>query len=111
LTGEAAPEELLSPPVREAITERAAWLTDLLSSHNIQMAAIRGAVMYLRFMTEQKADVQHPDAPPAFDVPFECVIDIEDDRGKHHVGVVRDSWWVEKTPWSPSEKRRWWHFW
>lgn len=47
--------------------------------------------MRLRFDEKRLRRLRHADAPARLMVPLECTVAIIDDRGKVHMGVVRES--------------------
>jgi hypothetical protein len=92
LTGDAEPAALLMPPVRSSLEWYVPWLDGLLRSHGVEIDALREAAMRVRF------DLSRLDAPGLTRamVPYECEVEITDDRGIVHVGTVRDTWPVDR---------------
>lgn len=90
LAGTAEPAGLAVPLVRSSLDWYAAWFPGLLRDHGIRMESIREAAMRIRF------DLARMALPlPRVMLPFECVVEITDDRGVVHTGTVRDGWPVE----------------
>jgi hypothetical protein len=91
-TGDAEPAELLVPPVAPSLEWYAAWLPGLLRDQGISMDRIREAAMVVRFDLS-RLDLPGPTGQRM--VPYECEVEITDDRGIVHVGTVRDTWPVQ----------------
>jgi hypothetical protein len=87
LTGDAGPSAFLTEPVTSSLEWHVPWFGGLLKSQGVQMGAVREAAMRLRFDLS-RLDVRG--LKPAM-VPFECEVEITDDRGIVHVGTVRES--------------------
>jgi len=83
LTGEAGPPGMLTPPVRSSLEWYLPWFSNLLPRRGVQPGAIREAKMCIRF------DFSRITTPPT--VPFECEVEVTDDRGIVHVAAVRES--------------------
>lgn len=91
LSGAAEPADLLVPPVRASLATRLPWLPRLLRSQRIDPAAVVRATLRLRFdLARRRADHRAPDA---WELPFECLVELTDDRGRVHAGRV-DDWWL-----------------
>lgn len=89
MTGDAEPEALLVEPVRVSIHGYVQSFPRHLHSQDVAIDAVRTATMRVRF------DLSALDGPePCHGVmlPYECVVDVTDDRGGLHVGAVRDEW-------------------
>jgi hypothetical protein len=108
LTGRAEPEELLVPPVRASIRDHVDWFPRLLRSQAIDPAVVRRAMFVLTFELGRRS--VSSEYGPGWTIPFECVITIEDDHGRAHVGRVRDIWRVDESFAPPRRLRRlaWW---
>ena len=87
LTGDAKPSALLTEPVQSSLEWYVPWLDGLLRSHGADIDAVREATMRLRFDLSR---LNVPGLTPT-EVPFECEVEITDDRGIVHVGTVRES--------------------
>lgn len=92
LTGAAQPTSLLTPAVAKSVQNHVRWFPNHLAGEGVEMQHIRRATMMIRFKL-QGTDAGLGRRPP-WSVPFECVVAIEDDRGKVHVGEVHDVWRV-----------------
>ncbi|HEX5872242.1 MAG TPA: hypothetical protein VFY65_17560 [Longimicrobium sp.] len=92
LTGDAEPAALVVPLVRASLDTFVAWLPGKLREHGVRRESVREAAMSIRF------DLAHleVDAGTRIRVPFECEVEITDDRGIIHVGTVRDGWSIDK---------------
>jgi hypothetical protein len=98
MTGAAAPESLLVPPVRRAVSRYAEWLPDLVRRHFSDMKYVRGARMTVSFdLNVQRANRY---APGCLESPFALRVEIEDDRGKVWPAEQRD-WWFPEPPRAP----------
>ena len=95
LTGAAEPGSLLPPGVAIPLGWYVARFPHHVRSHGAGMHGVREARMRLRFDEERLRRLRQADAPARLMVPFECSVEIVDDRGKVHVGVVRESWQSE----------------
>ncbi|HYR08035.1 MAG TPA: hypothetical protein VEQ60_09710, partial [Longimicrobium sp.] len=59
-------------------------------SMGLSVDAVRRATLRVRFdLARRSASVR---SPHAIRYPFESWVEMEDDRGKVHVGTVRDEW-------------------
>lgn len=90
LTGVAEPPELLPEPVRESIHSYATWFPNFLRSHGVEPAAVVSARLTLCLVLRLRA--HDPCFRRHLAVPFECVVDLVDDRGRTHTGKVADTW-------------------
>jgi len=116
LSGQAAPAPLLWGPVRASVAAYVTWLPTLLESQQIDPSIIRTATMTLAFRPNDR--FASSGFAAAWEIPFECVITLQDDRGLMHEGRVRDYWMVDDSTvpprrlrwiyWWRSELRRWW---
>jgi len=126
-TGQASPQALLTPPVRESVASYVAWLPKLLQSHRVRPDAVISASMILHLALGRVSDdigfKNH------VEVPFECLVTLVDDRGREHIGRTTGWWSAHKggpPPLtstfgrSPNAKRAigqgitarpWWKFW
>ncbi len=97
LAGTAEPPALAVPQVRMAVSDRRAMLAHLLGSQNAEPSRIRAATMRLRVDVARRS--AHPSQPDIWEFPFECVVELTDDRGITHRGEVYD-WWraYSRTP-------------
>ncbi len=93
LTGAAQPASLLSPPVAESVQIHVRCFPKHLASEVVEIQHIRRAIMMIRFKLQ--GTVAGAGRRPPWSVPFECVVAIEDDRGKIHEGHVQDVWQVD----------------
>lgn len=109
ISGHAEPAALVTPPVSESIEDRLVWFPHLLASHGITPSVICGAKMSIRYDLARRS----PDMafPGYFQMPFTCTVEILDDRGKVHVGEVRDWWSADERPGTDTSTRRWWNLW
>lgn len=85
----AGPPPLLRPVVRQSLARYADWFPQLLRSHGIAAEAITQATLRVRFDLS-RADVPGRTGP--FMLPFRCVVEITDDRGRAHTGIVPGAW-------------------
>ncbi len=95
LTGAAEPAALLPQAVAIPLGDYVERFPHHVASHGAGMHGVREARMRLRFDEERLRRLRQADAPARLMVPFECSVEIVDERGKVHVGVVRDSWQSE----------------
>jgi hypothetical protein len=108
LTGAAGPAALLIPPVREALDFRRGMLARLLQSQGVPPAVIRAATASIRFDLE-RAQAGEVEGAPVVEAPFTFMVVLLDDRGKEHVGTVRDRWIAEVRPtWLSVRERGQW---
>jgi hypothetical protein len=106
LTGAAERGALLPPGVAIPLGWYVERFPRHVASHGAGMHGVREGRMRLRFDEERLRRLRHTDVPARLKVPFECSVEIVDDRGKVHVGVVRDSWQSEWPFPRPSRFRR-----
>jgi hypothetical protein len=92
LTGDAEPAALVVPLVRASLDTFAAWLPGKLGEHGVRRESVREATMRIQFDLPRLA----VDGAARVTVPFECVVEITDDRGIIHVGTVRDTWAAQR---------------
>jgi hypothetical protein len=98
MAGTAAPESLLVPPVRRAVSRYSEWLPDLVRRHFSDMKYVRAARMTLSF--DLNIERANRYAPTCIESPFVLRVDIEDDRGKVWSAEQRD-WWFPEPPRTP----------
>jgi aldehyde dehydrogenase (NAD+) len=86
LTGHAEPPDFLSPPLRHRLERHLPLFPGRLKAHNVVPERIHAAEMHIRFF------LPSCDGPAAENAraPFECVVQVTDDRGIVHTGTVRD---------------------
>jgi hypothetical protein len=85
----AGPPPLLTTVVRRSLARYAGWFGELLRSHGIAAEAITHATLRVRF------DLSRVDVPGRigpYMLPFRCVVEITDDRGRVHTGTVPGAW-------------------
>jgi hypothetical protein len=92
LTGAAEPAALLPPGVRIPVTWYVQRFPHHVASHGAGMHGIEAARLILLFDQGRVDRLRASDAPTRLAVPFECTVQIVDDRGKLHEGTVRGSW-------------------
>jgi hypothetical protein len=92
LTGDAEPAALVVPLVRASLDTFVAWLPGKLGEYGVRRGSVREATLSIRFDLARLA----VDALARIRVPFECMVEITDDRGIIHVGTVRDGWSIDK---------------
>lgn len=92
LTGDAEPAALVVPLVRASLDTFVSWLPGKLGEHGVRPASVREATMSIRFELARLA----VDENGRVRVPFECVVEITDDRGIIHLGTVRDGWSIDR---------------
>lgn len=90
LTGHAKPRELTPEPVLVAIARYHEWFPRHLERHGIEPTAVVDARMVLTFEPEGRVDRYSNFFWNAWDMPVECVVTIQDDRGKEHQSSLRD---------------------
>ncbi len=88
LTGGAEPSAMLTEPVKSSLEWYVPWLDGLLRSHGADIDALREATMRVRFDLTRVSDDRG--FPGNVMLPFECEVEITDDRGIVHVGTVRE---------------------
>lgn len=86
-TGDAGPAAFLTAPVQASLESHVPWFAGLLKSQGAEIGHVREAAMRLRFNLSRLAV---PGLKPTT-VPFECEVEVTDDRGIVHVGAVRAS--------------------
>jgi hypothetical protein len=108
-TGRAQPRALLWGPVRASIAAHIQWFPDLLASQQIDRSAITGGNVTVVFRPEQRTTPSGPAG--VWQIPFECVVILHDDRGKSHEGRVHNTWIVDGSSLPPRWRRTvyWWH--
>jgi len=100
LSGAAEPPPLLTAPVLRSIGGYVQCFPRHLESMNISVSAIRRAMLRVRFDLEgRRASAQYPRSVL---YPFESSVEVEDDRGKVHLGTVRDEWLGDADPERPT---------
>ncbi len=92
LTGDATPISLLTPPIAESIQRSVAWFPRHLAGERVDVAHLKSASLVVQFKLD--GTVAASGRRPPWTVPFECVVSVEDDRGKLHEGHVEDMWHV-----------------
>jgi hypothetical protein len=90
LTGRAGPESFLTAPVADAVRRYVLSFPDFLAQQRVEVPHLTSARMVVRILL--KGTVAAQGGPPPWSVPFECEVDIIDDRGKEHAGRVADIW-------------------
>ena len=90
LSGAAGPDALLLPQVRESVMSRRGVLARLLATQGADPSRVPGAAMRLRLDVARRS--AHPSQPDIWEFPFECVVELTDDRSVTHRGEVR-GWW------------------
>jgi hypothetical protein len=99
LSGEAGPEPLLVDPVRRSVGGYVQRFPEHLESMNVSVDAVRRATLRVRFdLSRRSESVLYPHS---IRYPFEASVEVEDDRGKVHVGTVRDEWLGDVDPHRP----------
>jgi hypothetical protein len=94
--GSAGPAELLPPPVRESLGHQSRKLDMLLASQRADPARVLGARLRVRLEVARRST--HPSQPSVCEIPFECVVELTDDRGVVHRGVHSDYWRLYEQP-------------
>jgi hypothetical protein len=103
LSGAAEPAPLVIAPVRRSIAGYVQGFPRHLESMNVSVDAIRRATLRVRFdLDGYRRSVQYPGSVLS---PFEASVEVEDDRGKVHVGTVRDEWLGDADPERPTISR------
>jgi hypothetical protein len=95
LSGIAAPESLLVPPVRRAVERYSEWLPELVRRHFSDMRYVSAARMTVSY--DLSVQRQNRYAPVCLESPFVLRVEIEDDRGKIWAAEQRD-WWFPEPP-------------
>jgi hypothetical protein len=103
LSGTAEPAALLTAPVLRSIDGYVRWFPRHLESMNVSIQAIRRATLRVRFDLEGRTASTH--YPASVLCPFESSVEVEDDRGKVHLGTVRDEWMGDEDPERPTLSR------
>lgn len=89
LSREAGPFELLSPLVRECIGQYVDRFLQHVAGHGVSAEAISKATLWIRFDSASVGVARRPDTTLRVVIPYDCTVDIVDDRGKLHSGTVR----------------------
>ena len=95
ISGEAAPASLLTPPIREAVRDYAAWFPKQVASQKTSVNYVRAARMTIAFDLSIEREARH--APGCIESPYLCRVEIEDDRGKVWHAELRDWWFPESS--------------
>jgi hypothetical protein len=103
LSGEAAPQSLLTRPVREAVESYHTWFPKLVESHRTSLELIASARMTITFDLAVNRPVIH--APGYVESPYVCRVELIDDRGKAWAAEIRDWWYPEAGRLIPSPSR------
>jgi hypothetical protein len=104
LSGRAAPEALLTPPIAASLGHYAAWFPDLVASHRTALRFVHSAAMEIVFDLNVERQVR---GTGLIESPFVCRVTITDDRGKDWSAEIRDWWYPEATgPTGGRAKRR-----
>ena len=90
LSGDVEPDAVLLPQFAESVMIRRGVLARLLESQSADPSRIPSAKMRLSLEVARRS--AHPSQPDIWEFPFECVVELTDDRGVTHRGEVRD-WW------------------
>ena len=99
LSGEAGPEPLLVEPVRRSVAGYVRRFPEHLESMGLSVDAVRRATLRVRFdLARRSESVRYSHS---IRYPFEAAVEVEDDRGKVHVGTVRDEWLGDVDPEHP----------
>lgn len=100
LSGAAEPAPLLTAPVRQSVGWYVQRFPFYLATMNVSVDALRRATLRVRFDLERRSEsVQYPGTVR---IPFEGSVEVEDDRGKVHVGTVRGEWLGDADPERPT---------
>ena len=94
--GTAAPAGLIAPALQDTIAHQPAKLDHLLTTQRADPARVPGARMRLRLDVARRS--AHPSEPHITEFPFDCVVELTDDRGAVHRGEVRAWWRMEADP-------------
>jgi hypothetical protein len=108
LSGAAEPGDLLPEPVRHSLHHYIAGFPKHLENEGVSISAVRTATMRIRFDCTH-AQIRKRDG--ALKVPFRCEVNITDDRGVEHAGVVENFWVGESIEPGIKQRRFWWQFW
>jgi hypothetical protein len=92
MTGEAGPAELVAPPVEQSIAGRVGRLPRWLASQRIDPGAIRAGRMRIAFDPSRCTTAAPTDGYAIRDIPFDCWVEIVDDRDRTHAAHFR-RWW------------------
>ena len=92
LTGAAAPAALTAPPVEEPIAARVRWFGSLLASEGIEPAVVRAARMRIVFDTARCVAHAPVGGYAVSEMPFDCWVTVQDDRGRTHEAHFRRQW-------------------
>jgi hypothetical protein len=102
LTGEASPRELLVPPVTRSIAWYSQDFPGLVARTGSDMSYVASARMLITFDISVARPAQA--LWTALESPYECVVEVIDDRGKKYSVAVNGWWFPEntsyQTPWS-----------
>jgi len=99
-SGQAAPDNLLTPPVRRSIKSYCAWFPKLVASHRTSLEFVRAARLSIDF----DLSTSRPNSYDSqyLESPYICRVDIQDDRGKVWTAELRDWWHAEAGGWPPT---------
>ena len=93
LSGQAAPDTLLTEPVRQSLDRYCQWFPQLVATHQTSRAVISAAHMSIVFdLTTERPNAT---SPQFIESPYICRVEIVDDRGKIWSAELRDWWCVE----------------
>jgi hypothetical protein len=108
MTGEADPTVLIQPPIEEVPGRYAAWLRDLVNTHQSDMRFVQAAGLTLRFDLQKSRTKR---GTRLTESPYVCDVVITDDRAKEYSAHFEGWWYPELPDSAPREARVWWRFW
>ena len=90
LTRSAEPKEFLIPPVAESVTAYREWFRSQVATRISPKNVVRAARTTIRFDLQTTRSYEHDSR--YVESPFECILEILDDRGKKYEAKV-SGWW------------------
>jgi hypothetical protein len=94
MTGEADPAVLIQPPIEEVPGRYAAWLRDLVKTHQSDMRFVQAAGLTLRFDLQKSRTKRETGSTES---PYVCDVVITDDRDKEYTAHF-EGWWYPELP-------------
>jgi hypothetical protein len=93
LTRSAEPKEFLIPPVAESITAYREWFRSQVATRISLKNVVRAARMTIKFDLQTRRSYEHDSR--YVESPYECILEILDDRGKKYKAKVSGWWFPE----------------
>jgi hypothetical protein len=103
LTGAASPPEMLVPEIRDSIDRYLFKFPELLGKHGVTLSAIKSATMRITFYPYKKERAWNG----WLGMPYDCVVELVDDRDKKHIGRVHQLWFDFKVQKFGNRVKKW----